>query len=122
GVHAEYASRQSLRDGTEDFRGFRDYVQGDSPRHIHWKALARGAPLLVKEYAAASQTPVVFDLDDVRARDTENRLSQLCRWIVEADRNGAVYGLGLPGVLIPLASGPVHRRRCLTALARFGER
>jgi uncharacterized protein (DUF58 family) len=109
-----------LRGGTEDFRGFRSYSQGDSPRHIYWKGLARGAPLLVKEYAAALQAPAMFDFDAVLASDTEARLSQLCRWIVDADRSAAVYGLRLPDRQIPLASGAAHRRRCLTALALFG--
>jgi uncharacterized protein (DUF58 family) len=119
-AHAEYRGREYLRSGSEDFRGFRDYAQGDSPRHIYWKALARGAPLLVKEYATAGQVPAMFDFDSVLARETEARLSQLCRWVVDAERGSAVYGLKLPNRQIPLGSGAAHRRRCLTALALFG--
>ena len=47
--------------------------------------------------------------------DTEARLSQLCRWVVEADANGLRYGLAIPGVDIPPDSGDGHRERCLEA-------
>jgi len=106
--------------GDEDFRGFRSYRPGDSPRHIAWKALARGAPLLVKDHAGASRAPLMFDLDHVQAGDLETRLSQLCRWIVTADLQLSPFGLALPGERIAPQSGARHRRRCLTALALFG--
>ena len=106
--------------GDEDFRGFRSYHPGDSPRHIAWKALARGAPLLVKDHAGATRAPLIFDLDQVQARDLESRLSQLCSWIVTADLQLNPFGLALPGKRIAPQSGARHRRRCLTALALFG--
>ena len=34
--------------GHEDFSGLRNYQSADSPRHIAWKVLARGGPLLTK--------------------------------------------------------------------------
>ncbi|HEY7378163.1 MAG TPA: DUF58 domain-containing protein [Steroidobacteraceae bacterium] len=109
-----------LRRGDEDFRGFRSYHPGDSPRHIAWKALARGAPLLVKDHAGATRAPLIFELDQVAARDLEHRLSQLCRWILAAESQLNPFGLLLPGVRIAPDSGASHRRRCLTALALVG--
>jgi uncharacterized protein (DUF58 family) len=106
--------------GDEDFRGFRSYHPGDSPRHIAWKALARGAPLLVKDHAGATRAPLIFDLDQVQGRDLESRLSQLCRWIVTAELQLNPFGLALPGERIAPQSGARHRRRCLKALALFG--
>ncbi len=110
---------ESRQRGVEDFRGFRSYVPGDSMRHIAWKALARGAPLMVKEYAGAAQAPVVLDFDAITQPGTEARLSQLCRWVVDADRSARVFGLRLPGRYIMAHSGAAHRRRCLEALALF---
>src|SRR5262245_52696781 len=95
---AERGSLEPLRRGEEDFRGFRSYHPGDSPRHIAWKALARGAPVLVKDYAGANRTPLVFTLEQVQARDLEARLSQLASWIVNADRHSNPFGLALPAV------------------------
>lgn len=107
--------------GTEDFRGFRSYVPGDSPRHIAWKALARGAPLMVKEYAGADRTPVILDFSTVRQPDVEARLSQLCSWVLEAERGSRLFGLRLPGKTVGLQAGAAQRRRCLDALALFDE-
>ena len=51
--------------------------------------------------------------------DTETRLSQLSRWVVDADAKDLRYGLCLPGVDIPVDSGESHRHRCLQALALY---
>ncbi len=112
-------SSESQR-GDEDFRGFRDYVPGDSPRRVAWKAFARGGSLLVKELAGAAHAPQVFTLESVRARGIEAVLSQITQWVIAADRHSRSYGLELPTTVIPPAAGPEHRRRCLAALATFG--
>jgi uncharacterized protein (DUF58 family) len=119
-VESDRGALGLLRRGDEDFRGFRGYHPGDSPRHIAWKALARGAPLLVKEHAGATRAPLMFELEQVLVRDLESRLSQLCRWILSADSQLQPFGLTLPGMRIAPQNGPPHRRRCLTALALFG--
>lgn len=113
----DHAGLDLKQRGDEDFRGFRSYHPGDSPRHIAWKALARGAPLLVKEHAGASGAPIVFELEQVEARDLERRLSQLARWILDAEHHARAFGLRLPGTRLAPASGALQRRRCLTALA-----
>jgi uncharacterized protein (DUF58 family) len=115
----DHAGLDLKQRGDEDFRGFRSYHPGDSPRHIAWKALARGAPLLVKEHAGASGAPIVFDLEQVEARDLEGRLSQVTRWIVDAEHQARTFGLRLPGARFAPATGALQRRRCLTALALF---
>jgi uncharacterized protein (DUF58 family) len=115
----DHAGLDLLQRGDEDFRGFRSYHPGDSPRHIAWKALARGAPLLVKDHAGASGTPVVFELEQVADRDLERRLSQITRWILDAEQRARAFGLKLPGNGITPATGALQRRRCLTALALF---
>ena len=34
----------------QDYYGVREYVRGDSLRHIHWRSSARHGQLIVKEY------------------------------------------------------------------------
>ncbi len=118
-MHAPAGAVQSRQRGTEDFRGFRDYVPGDSPRHVAWKALARGAPLMVKDYSGAASAPVMLDFTAVTVSATESRLSQLCRWVLDAERDGRPFGLRLPQLRIAARSGAAQRRRCLEALALF---
>jgi uncharacterized protein (DUF58 family) len=106
--------------GVADFVGFRAYHPGDSPRHIFWKAVAREQALLVKQFGGDRADEIWLDWKTLAGMDTEQRLSQLCRWILEADRSQQSYGLRLPGAEIAIASGNAHKHRCLAALARFG--
>ena len=98
-------------------RAFRD---GDSPRQVAWKAYARGAPLLVKEYTASGSAERLFDFSALAGLDTEQRLSQLAKWITSCAADGERFGLKLPRRFIELDQGPGHRQRCLRALARYG--
>jgi uncharacterized protein (DUF58 family) len=105
--------------GAGDFRGFRSYSPGDSPRHIFWKAFAAGRDLVTKQFGSDYTRERWFEWDSTPGADTEARLSQMCRWILDADKTEEAYGLRLPGVTVPVGTGHQHRNRCLEALARF---
>lgn len=106
--------------GADEWLGLRPFRDGDSPRQVAWKAYAREAPLLVKEYSSAGATLRMLSLEQARQPDIESRLAQLARWIVDADAHGDLYGLDLPGERIPAHRGADHRHRCLAALALHG--
>jgi uncharacterized protein (DUF58 family) len=112
-----HGHRQHDARGEEDFAGFRQFHDGDSPRHVAWKAFARSGELLSKQFAGADTSSQWFDFDEVDEPDVEIRLSMLARWIVDADRAHGDYGLRLPGTEFPPAHGDAHRHRCLKALA-----
>jgi uncharacterized protein (DUF58 family) len=105
--------------GVDDFSGFRPYRPGDSPRHVFWKAAAREQTLLTKQFGGDRADELWLDWRDLDALDTEGRLSQLCRWVLDASHDGQCYGLRLPGVEIAVDSGDAHKQRCLEALACF---
>lgn len=107
--------------GSDDFAGLRPYRPGDSPRHIAWKAFAREGELLVKQFTGTALTTLWLDYAQAPGRDVEERLSRLCRWVLDSDSRGWTYGLRLPGRTIAPGSGRGHRARCLEALARHGE-
>lgn len=106
--------------GEEDFAGLRNFRPGDSPRCVAWKAYARADELVVKQYAGTDVATHWFDWDTLSGLDVEQRLSQLCRWIVDAQSRGHAYGLRLPDERIEPNLGMRHRHRCLSALALFG--
>ena len=106
--------------GADEWAGLRPFRDGDSPRQVDWKAYAREAPLLVKEYAQGESELRMFDFAALAPRDVETRLSQLARWVVDAEAHGERYGLVLPAVRLGPDRGPAHRHRCLAALATFG--
>lgn len=112
--------RQHDARGEEDFAGLRRFHDGDSPRHVAWKAYARSGQLLSKQFAGADTSSQWFDFNAVAAVDVEAKLSILCRWITDTDRTRADYGLRLPGQEFPPAHGETQRRRCLEALALYG--
>jgi uncharacterized protein (DUF58 family) len=106
--------------GTDEWMGLRPFRDGDSPRQVDWKAYAREAPLLIREYASAGADLRIFDFDALGGLPLEGRLEQLARWIVDAEATGERYGLNLPIVRIMPDRGPEHRHRCLSELAMFG--
>lgn len=111
-------SRESS--GQDDFAGLREYRPGEPPRHIAWKAYARDEQLRSKQFAGASRAAPWFVFDALDGLDTERRLSVLCRWVLDADRDGLHFGLRLPGRTIAPGAGDAHRRACLEALALHG--
>ena len=118
-TQSAHGHRQHDARGEEDFAGFREFHDGDSPRHVAWKAYARSGELLSKQFAGADTSSQWLDFDGLPDTGTEERLSVLARWIVDADRTHRDYGLRLPGAAWPPAHGDAHRHRCLEALALF---
>jgi uncharacterized protein (DUF58 family) len=108
--------------GQDELAWLRDFRDGDSPRQVAWKAFARGAPLLVREYHGAAALRREFDFDQLAQLDTESRLSQLARWIVDAEARGEAWVLRMPGELPLPGAGPEHRDACLARLALHGLR
>ncbi len=117
GREGSRARHESGRDELRDLRSFRD---GDSPRQVAWKTYARGMPLLVKEYSGASAESTVFDFAALADLEVEARLSQLCRWVLDAEVRGSRYALWLPERRLEADCGAAHRARCLEALALHG--
>jgi uncharacterized protein (DUF58 family) len=113
-------ARSVTNTGSDEWLGLRPFRDGDSPRQVDWKAYAREAPLLVKEYSAAGAELRMFDFGALGNLQLETKLEQLARWVVDAEGGGERYGLRLPDNRIEPDRGPEHRHRCLAALAMFG--
>ncbi len=107
--------------GHDEFSGLRPYRPGDSPRHIAWKAVARDDTLLTKQFTGRADTELWLAWEALPpAMATENRIAHLARWVIDADSAGLAYGLRVPGLLLPIATGAAHRDDCLRALALHG--
>ena len=125
GEHAPVAppgsseARSGMRRGEDEFAGLRPYRPGDALKHMAWKVIARGREAAVRQYAQGTPDPEWLNYDALAGLDPEARLSQLCRWLLERDARGSVFGLKLPGVALQPARGPAHRRACMRALAGF---
>jgi uncharacterized protein (DUF58 family) len=109
-------------DGQEEFAGLRAYRAGDSLRLVHWKSLSKAQPPMVKQFSDTASPELWLEFDALPQLDVEARLSQLARWVLDADATHLVYGLRLPGVEIAPGCGRDHVHVCLNALALFGVR
>ncbi len=118
----EHAQGQQAHQRHEsgNFTEMRRYAPGDPPSRIAWQALARTDEIYTKEFDGAEGQPALWlSWDAVAASGVENKLSQLCRWVLDAQRAGREYGLDIPGVRIDPAADESHQRRCLQALALY---
>lgn len=112
--------------GTE-FYSMREYILGDDPKRINWKASARYNELIVNEAEAERVTDVmiVLDTDVTFFESTENELfereiqaaASLTRLLLsQGNRVGLVLQGGERGS-IPASFGKRHERRILYLLA-----
>jgi uncharacterized protein (DUF58 family) len=110
---------QSEHRGDEDFAGLRAYEAGVPLKHMAWKVLARGGEAAVRSYSGLAANPEWLDWSALDRLDTEARLSQLCRWVLDSEAAQRTYGLRIPGTEITPSRGEQHRLACLRALARY---
>lgn len=110
---------QSARQGHEEFAGLRSYQPGDSLRVVHWKSLPKSQPPMVKQFTETSDQQLWLEWNALPQLDVEARLSQLTRWVIDAEADNRSYGLALPGRRIAPGLGEQHQYECLKALALF---
>jgi len=106
------------------YTDMRRYTPGDPLSRISWRAFARFDELYAKEFDGAQGLPALWlNWELVRASAVEEKLSELCRWVVEAHRQNREFGLRLPDARVEPAGDETHYRRCLALLAtcQFGE-
>lgn len=114
------ATRPGEKPGLDEFAGLRNYQRGDTPRSIHWKSFPKLRQPMVKQFQESLEREFWLDWDALAHLDAETRLSQLARWVIEAEGRQLAYGLRLPGAQLAPARGPEHRHACLRALALHG--
>lgn len=105
------------QDGGGDFTGLSAWKPGESPRHIHWKAVAAGRGLLVKHFAGQAEQEIWLTLPSTG--DIEERLARVCRQVLDAERGGYRYGLVIGTTRLSPNAGPLHLEACLRRLALY---
>src|SRR2546423_5149044 len=119
-AEAAAGALRSQSAGNDDFSGLRTYQLSDSPRHVAWKAVARTDDMLTKQFTGEAAAELWLDWRLLPASlGLEQRLSRLAGWVLAAERNGAYYGLRLPGLEIAPAPAESHAGACPQALAIY---
>ncbi len=109
------------RPGNEDYAGMKHYQPGDRLRDIHWPSLAKTQKMVSIEYeqqSNSSQNISWFSLPNKLS--VEDKLSQLCFWLIEAEKQGVRYQLEMPSQTQEYDNGPAHLHACLRTLALWG--
>jgi uncharacterized protein (DUF58 family) len=84
-VLGRHLMAQTQRLGPGEFHALRDYIDGDEPRSIHWKASARSEELKVREHTADGVRRCIIVLDrDESAYDLDSDEDVFERAIVAA--------------------------------------
>lgn len=109
------ARTQSQNSG--EFEGVRAYRRGDPLKLVVWKKAAKTPELVSRDTMQSQRYEMWLDYAAAGHPEREHRLSRLAAWVLQADKLGQDYGLRLPGHEVKPASGEVHKRRCLEALA-----
>jgi uncharacterized protein (DUF58 family) len=102
---------------TGEFEGVRAYRRGDPLKLVVWKKAAKSDELVSRDTMQNQRYELWLDAAVAGLPEREARLSRLAAWVLQADKLGQDYGLRLPGVQVMPATGEVHKRRCLEALA-----
>ncbi len=118
-AQGEYGNSYSSQQGDE-FHGFRAYQQGAPLSQVAWKQYARGAGLHLKDYRAHKSQQYWLDWQHISARDVELGLSQMSYWVNQFTERNIEFGLLLPGEVVDMGCGDIHRLHALRALALFG--
>ena len=108
--------------GDAGFEGLRPWRQGDTPRQVAWRKLARTGgqgPLASRDDAPPAAPALWLDWPASAAvgPDAERRLERLAAWVQAAAAQGRPCGLRLSGLEIAPDLGDAHRRALLRALA-----
>ncbi|MFK5950562.1 MAG: DUF58 domain-containing protein [Methylococcales bacterium] len=118
-IQSQTLENQQSKKDNEDFYGIKEYQQGDSIRHIHWKAFAKGLGLFSKEYSSDKSAELWLNYEQTPGYDIEERLSQLTRWVIDAEKAGLKYGVSIASIKLPPNHGLNHYKNCLETLALF---
>ena len=115
-------ARTQRQHSAGEFDGVRAYRRGDPLKLVVWKqaakAQARGSSDLVsRDTEQAQRHELWLDYTQAGGSDPERRISRLCAWVLQAEREGLDYGLRLPGITVKPSRGEGHKRQCLEALA-----
>jgi len=105
----------------DDFAGLREHRQGESLRHISWKAYAQGRGMLTKTFQGHATASLWINWTDMTAPSLEGKLSQMVALVIQANQLSQKYGINLPGIEIEQNIGSTHFANCLRQISIYNQ-
>lgn len=95
GLLERLAMQKSKSGDLDDYKGLSRFEQGENFSAIHWASLAKNDTLMSKRFAYhQTQEKLFFSFDELMG-SSEEKLSQLTLWVIEAERYGYDFKLEL---------------------------
>lgn len=89
---------QSEERGYEgDLLSLRDYIPGDPLKYIHWKASAKTGRFKTKELSSLKTTPTLIDIERLRGRNIEEKLSYATFLVLRYSKIGLPFIVRIKG-------------------------
>lgn len=96
--HRKRGEEQSEETGYEgDLLSLRDYIPGDPLKYIHWKASAKTGQLKTKELSSLKTTPTLIDIERLRGRNIEEKLSFATFLVLRYSKMGLPFIVKIKG-------------------------
>lgn len=94
-LHSFLQQEENFYGEEKEFDGLRAYDGSQKLSHIHWASVAKGE-ISVKVFSRETQTPkLVFNFYTAGTND-ESRLSQLCLWVLECEKQNLTFMIQMP--------------------------
>lgn len=104
---------------TEISNNLSAYQPGDNLNQLLWKRLARDPanPVVRLRHPVSETDPQWVTVPALRGAALEQALQQACYQLIQLQQQDQHYGLRLPHITVPQASGSQQLQRCLQQLA-----
>ncbi|MDN4471489.1 DUF58 domain-containing protein [Demequina zhanjiangensis] len=115
----------TIVDSDLSFHAIREYLPGDSWRHVHWKSTAKTGRLMVRQYEETRRSRVAVMIDiDAHAYETEDEfesaVSVAASLSVQAVRDGREVAVTASSPLSEHDRGRVHSLQTLPTVSARG--
>lgn len=82
-----------IQNGNDEFESIRPYIQGEPLSRIHWSSFAKQEKLMSKNFLEENYKDTLT-LDYEKAGENhEERLSQLCLWLLQCEQRALSFSL-----------------------------
>ncbi len=118
--HGGLEGQLTLPEKGDEISNIREYHVGDPVRDIAWKKTAQNNKTWVKQFEQMQGQQMLFDFDQMTTLTVEHKLSRLCAWVLQAERQNMDYQLKLCDFCSDMGHGTEQLAQCLKALALYG--
>ncbi|MCX6119485.1 MAG: DUF58 domain-containing protein [Proteobacteria bacterium] len=120
--HSMISQRQLKQDFDSEFLEYKVWNITDGVNRIDWKSSGKRGQYMTRVFEDSNQVEGnerILKLSAARQTDTEQKISQVCKWCFEAFDQQQRFSIDLFGQVSEMGSGDNHLKSVLEILANF---